>query len=121
MGVAIAEAVAMAVAFALESIMEVDEVLPPERLPDGSMKVTFVTTGLRPSTAKIKTVVWALAGLPVQAVDNVTIEELQKGTILSRYRITMVLKPVREALKKGEGLGILGVLTGEKVRYVGFD
>lgn len=121
MGVVIGEALAMAVAFALESIMEVDEVLPPEQLPDGSIKVTFVTTGLHPSTAKIKTAVWAIAGLPVQAVDSVTIEELQKGTFLTRYRITLILRPVRQALKRGEGLGILGVLTGEKVRYVGTD
>jgi hypothetical protein len=73
--------------------LEIDE-LSTEKLPDGRLKVVFVTSGVHPTLAQIKTVVWSIIGLPVQVPDEVTVEELQSGSVVKRYRVTVILKPI---------------------------
>lgn len=77
----------------ISTLLEIDEVYS-ERLPDGRLKVVFVTTGLADTTAKIKTAIWALLAPPVQRVDDVQVEELQSGLISKRYKVTVYLKPL---------------------------
>jgi len=77
---------------ALEALQEVDEV-HHERLPDGRMKVVFVTSGVHPTLAKVKTYLWAIFGIPVQKVDEWHVEELQSGFLIKRFRITCILSP----------------------------
>jgi hypothetical protein len=78
---------------ATKVLLEIDE-LSTEKLPDGRLRVVFVTSGVHPTLAQIKTVVWSILGLPVQMPDEVTVEELQSGSLVKRYRVTVVLKPV---------------------------
>lgn len=103
--------------YALNSLLQIDEV-HVEKMPDGSLVVYLLTTGVHPSLAKVKTTLWALLGLPVQAVEEMEIEELQGG-ILKRYKIRVVLRPAWEKLRRGEGLGLIPVLLGENVVYHG--
>jgi len=86
-------------ALCLESLMEFDEV-HHERLPDGKMKVVFVTTGMNPRLTEIKTRIWSTLNLPVQRVESCNVEELQGGTILKRYRVTVTLKPPVKLLRR---------------------
>jgi len=72
---------------------EIDETYH-EVLPDGRMRVVFVTTGYVPTFAKIKTWAWALFGFPVQKVDDIKVEVLQSGLIYKRYKITATLSPL---------------------------
>jgi hypothetical protein len=81
-------------AMGLESIMEIDETYH-ERLPDGRLRCVFVTTGFHPKLSEIKTKIWSLIGLPIQKVDEIYVEELQSGSLLKRYRITVILKPLK--------------------------
>ena len=106
-----------AAAYAAESLLQVDEV-SVEKNPDGSVTVVLLTTGLHPSLARVKVLLWSLLGLPVQSPDEVVIEELQSGPVLKRYRVTVRLRPAWERLRRGEGLGVLPVLTGENVRVL---
>jgi len=76
-----------------DAILSIDEV-SHEVLPDGRLKVTFVTSGIMPTTAKIKTTIWAIFGVPIQRVDEVNVEELQSGLLLKKYRITAILTPI---------------------------
>jgi len=88
---------------AIAALTEIDEVYQ-EKLPDGRIKVTFVTTGLYPTLAKAKTWLWAIFGVPVQRIEEFSVEELQKGPILKRYRITVVLSPFGPGLlRRGPG------------------
>jgi hypothetical protein len=83
---------------ALEALQEVDEIYS-ERLPDGRLKVVFLTSGVHPTLARIKTYLWAIFGVPVQKVDEWQIEELQSGALIKRYRITCILSPALKLRK----------------------
>jgi hypothetical protein len=76
-----------------KAVLEIDE-LSTEKLPDGRIRVVFVTSGVHPTLAQIKTIVWSIVGLPVQVPDEVSVEELQSGSVVKRYRVTVVLRPV---------------------------
>ncbi len=76
-----------------KTVLEIDE-LSTEKLPDGRIRVVFVTSGVHPTLAQIKTAVWSIVGLPVQMPDEVAVEELQSGSVVKRYRVTVVLRPV---------------------------
>ena len=104
----------LAMGYVFEAITEIDE-MESTKNPDGTITVTFLTTGLHPDTAKIKTLVWSLVGLPVQKPDKIEIEELQSGPLLKRYKITVTLKPAHESISRGEGLGILDTLMNRNV------
>lgn len=99
---------------AISSLFEIDEMETVD-LGDDRIQVTFVTTGVMPDTAKIKTVLWAIFGLPVQKVEDVKIYELQ-GNILKRYKVVVTLKPALKAIKNGEGLGVIDTLLGRNVQ-----
>jgi hypothetical protein len=76
-----------------KAMLEIDE-LSTEKLPDGRIRVVFVTSGVHPTLAQIKTVVWSIVGLPVQMPDEVSVEELQSGSVVKRYKVTVILRPV---------------------------
>jgi len=84
---------ALALDYAVGSLLQIDEIYE-ETLPDGRLKVVFLTTGVHPTLTYIKTVLWAVFGLPAQMVDEHTVEELQSGTLLKRYKVTVILKPL---------------------------
>jgi hypothetical protein len=84
---------AMPLSDAMESLTEIDEI-SQEKLPDGSLRVTFVTSGVHPSLAKIKTLVWAVFGLPVQYIKECNVETLQSGPVIKRFRVTVTLLPI---------------------------
>jgi len=100
----------------VESLLEIDETYH-ERLPDGRLKVVFVTTGVYPDTAKIKTWIWSIFGLPVQKVDECTVEELQSGPLLKRYRVTVVLSPFVEGARRDLSVGLREALEGRVITY----
>jgi len=94
---------------ALEALQEVDEV-SQEKLPDGRIKVIFVTSGINPDLTKIKTWLWSLFAVPVQLIDEYNIETLQSGPLIKRYKITVILKPAIGNISK-EGLGLIKLFT----------
>jgi hypothetical protein len=79
------------IAQAIAALFEVDE-LKQEKLPDGRLRAVFVTSGIHPDLAKIKTAVWALSAVPPQLVDSVEVEELQSGVIVKRYQVVVTLR-----------------------------
>ncbi len=114
MGESVIAALSALVGYAWDSIWEIDE-MESIKNPDGTITVTFLTTGLHPDTAKIKTLVWALTGLPVQRPEQIEIEELQSGPILKRFKIRVTLRPIHESIRRGEGLGVLDVIMNRNV------
>jgi hypothetical protein len=94
-------AVSFLISQALAALFEVDEI-KQEKLPNGKLRVTFVTSGIHPDLAKIKTALWAFSAIPVQRVDEVKIEELQAGPIIKRYQITVTLAPLIGGIKREE-------------------
>jgi len=101
--------------FVVETILEIDEMYH-EKLPDGKLKVVFVTTGVHPDVAKIKTWAWAVFGLPVQKVDEVTVEEEQRGSLLKRYKITVVLSPFVQGALRDYSIGLREALEGRVIK-----
>jgi hypothetical protein len=77
----------------LRTLGEIDE-FSAEKQPDGSLKVAFVTSGVHPTLAQVKTLVWAVLGLPVQVPIEFSVEELQSGLVVKRYKVTVILKNV---------------------------
>ncbi len=77
----------------LGALFEIDEIAH-ETLPDGRIKVIFVTSGIDPNLAKIKTTIWSIFAVPLQRPEEITVEELQKGAVIKRYRITVILRPL---------------------------
>lgn len=86
---------------AMAALFEVDE-LKQERLPDGKLRVVFVTSGVHPDLVGIKTALWALSAVPPQLVDEVKVEELQRGVIVKRYQVTATLRPLVAGRERGE-------------------
>jgi hypothetical protein len=86
---------------AMAALFEVDE-LKQEKLPDGKLRVVFVTSGVHPDLVGIKTVLWALSAVPPQLVDEVKVEELQRGVIVKRYQVTATLRPLVAGRERGE-------------------
>jgi hypothetical protein len=89
------------IAQAIGALLEIDE-LKQERLKDGRLRVVFVTSGVHPDLVGIKTVLWALSAVPPQLVDEVEVEELQKGVIVKRYQVVVTLRPLIAERKEGE-------------------
>jgi hypothetical protein len=44
--------------------------------------------------------------VPVQKIDEYQVEELQRGPVIKRYRLTVVLKPLAEGIRKDRSLGL---------------
>jgi hypothetical protein len=93
MGVVVSTLISYALRQTANTVLNMDEV-SHETLPDGRLKVVLVTSALVQPLAKFKTYVWAFCGLPLQKVDECTIEELQAGPLFKRYRITAILSPI---------------------------
>lgn len=77
----------------LSTFLEIDEVYH-EPLPDGKLKVVFVTTGMTEKPIELKTKLWALLSTPIQKVEDIKIEVLQSGVLTKRYKVTCILKPI---------------------------
>lgn len=77
----------------VSTLLEVDEV-STEPLPDGKVKVTFLTTGINEDLVALKTKVWALLCPPLQRVESVKVYELQRGPLTKRYKVEVVLRPL---------------------------
>ena len=75
------------------SVLEMDEIYQ-ERLPDGRLKVVFLTTGISDKLVDVKTRIFALLNLPVQKVDEIKITLDQGGAFFKRYRIEAILSPL---------------------------
>jgi hypothetical protein len=90
---------AMTLGYMYDSILEVDEVYQ-ERLPDGTMKVVFVTTGVHPTLTQIKTTLWAVFGLPLQMPVEYYVEEIQSAPFFKRYKVTVILSPLLRGRKR---------------------
>jgi len=101
---------------AINTIWEIDETYH-EHLPDGRMKVVFVTTGILPTTAKIKTWIWSIFGVPVQKIDEATVEELQAGPLLKRYKITVILTPLLKGLRRDRSIGVREIMEAKVIRH----
>jgi len=110
-----ASVVSAILSFVVNNVLEIDEVYH-EKLPDGRLKVVFVTSGVIPDVAKIKTLIWSIVGLPVQKVDECTVEELQAGTLLRRYKITVVLSPFIKGVTRDKSLGLKEVAAGKVIK-----
>ena len=106
---------ASVITFVAQSLLEIDE-LQQEKIDDERVRVTFVTSGVHPSLAKVKTTLWAILGVPVQGIEDVQIEEIASGPLIKRYKITAVLKSFSKATK--EVFGYIDTLIGRNVRFV---
>jgi len=76
---------ASVIAAAAHSLFEVDEI-EASRFKD-EVYYTFVTTGILPETAELKTKLWAYLAPPVKRLEVLGIEEIEKGLIAKRYKI----------------------------------
>lgn len=101
----------MVISASIEALFEIDEV-SSEPLPDGRVRVVFVTTGLHPDLAKVKTAIWAMLSPPAQKVDEVKVYEVQRGPIAKRYRVEVVMKPLLKGIREDRSLGIRELIAG---------
>lgn len=63
---------------------------------------TFVTTGLGPSVAELKTKLWAYMAPPVKRLEVLSIEPLEEGPVAKRYKIRVKGRILTETLGKEE-------------------
>lgn len=95
---------------ATASLFEIDEV-EASKFGD-EVYYTFLTTGVLPSLAQIKTKIWAYLAPPVKRLEVLAIEEVERGPIAKRYKIyvkgktfTKTLGDKRYRLLPLKGLG----------------
>ena len=72
------------------ALLEIDEI-EAARIGD-EVHYTFLTTGVLPSLAELKTKLWAYIAPPVKRLQVVSIEPIEQGPITKRYKIKVVGK-----------------------------
>jgi hypothetical protein len=96
----------------LQQVLRVDEV-SVERLSGGRTRVTFMASGLGPTAVKLKAWLWSvLLTTPVKKIDELTVEEVHRGTVFKRYRVTAVVSPFVEGVSKDWSVGLREALEG---------
>lgn len=81
---------------AASAIFEIDEI-EASRVGD-EVYYTFVTTGILPSLAELKTKLWAYMAPPVRRLEVLSITPLEEGPICKRYEIKVKGKPIGKTL-----------------------
>jgi len=67
------------------TVLEFDEI---ETVRKGDeIHYTIVTSGVMPSICELKTLIWSFLAPPVKKLEVVSIEELEHGPIVKRYKI----------------------------------
>jgi hypothetical protein len=99
----------------LQQILRIDEV-GVEKLPDRRMKVTFMASGLGPTAVKLKAWLWSvLLTTPVKKIDELTVEEVHRGTLFKRYKVTAVVSPFVEGVTRDWSVGLREALEGRVI------
>jgi hypothetical protein len=99
----------------LQQVLRVDEV-NVERLPDGRTRVTFMASGLGPTAVKLKAWLWSvLLTTPLKKIDELTVEEVHRGTVFKRYKVTAVVSPFIEGVKRDWSVGLREALEGRVI------
>lgn len=78
------------------AIFEIDEIEASKH--GDEVYYTFVTTGVRPNLAQIKTKLWALLAPPVKRLEVLAIEPIEEGPITKRYKIHVKGKVIGKTL-----------------------
>lgn len=86
------------VAGVASAILEIDEIEASKH--GDEVYYTFVTTGVNPSLAQIKTKIWALIAPPVKRLEVLAIEPIEVGPITKRYKIYVKGKVIGKTLGK---------------------
>ena len=81
---------------AAHSFFEVDEI-EASKFKD-EIYYTFVTTGILPKTAELKTKLWAYLAPPVKRLEVLSIEAIEVGPITKRYKIHVRGKTIAKTL-----------------------
>lgn len=82
------------------AFFEIDEV-EASRVGD-EVHYTFLTTGLLPSIAELKTKFWAYLAPPVRRLEILSIEPIEEGPIAKRYKIRVKGRVIGKTLGKKE-------------------
>lgn len=82
------------------ALFEIDEI-DAHRTGD-EVFYTFVTTGILPSLAELKTKLWALIAPPVKRLEVLSIEPIEEGPIAKRYKIRVKGKIIGKTLGKSK-------------------
>ena len=81
---------------AAQSFFEIDEVNATKR--GDTIEYTFLTTGILPATAELKTKIWAYLSPPVKRLEIVSIDVIEKGPITKRFKIRVKGKTIAKTL-----------------------
>ena len=82
------------------SFLEIDEVGVTKK--GNIVTYTFLTTGILPSIAELKTKLWALVAPPMKRLEVVSITPVEEGYIAKRYKVVVKGTTVRSAIKSGK-------------------
>lgn len=82
------------------AFFEIDEI-EASRFGD-EIYYTFLTTGLAPSIAELKTKLWAYVAPPVKRLEILAIEPIEEGPIAKRYKIRVKGLIIGKTLGKRE-------------------
>lgn len=80
------------------AFFEIDE-LEAKKVGD-VVHYTFVTTGIHPTIAEIKTKLWALLAPPVKRLEVLSIKPIEEGPIAKRYKVHVKGSPIAKTLGK---------------------
>ena len=99
----------------LQQVLRVDEV-SVERMPGGRTRVTFMASGMGPTAVKLKAWLWSvLLTTPLKKIDELTVEEVHIGKLFKRYRVTAVVSPFVEGVRRDWSVGLREALEGRVV------
>jgi hypothetical protein len=99
----------------LQQVLRVDEV-SVEKIADGRVKVTFMAGGLGPTAVKLKAWLWSvLLTTPLKKIDELTVEEVNKGQVFKRYKVTAIVSPFLEGVKRDWSVGLREALEGRVI------
>jgi hypothetical protein len=99
----------------LQQVLRVDEV-SVERIPDGRMRVTFMASGMGPTAVKLKAWLWSVAlTTPVKKIDDLTVEEVHRGTLFKRYRVIAIVSPFVQGAMRDWSVGLREALEGRVI------
>jgi len=73
----------------LSSLLEFDEINTWTDPITNEIWYEFLTTGFDKNLVEIKSKIYGLLGLPAKPLEVVRVEELEKGLIFSRFKVTM--------------------------------
>jgi len=96
------------------TLLEIDEMT--YLVTDDEVIVKFVTTGIMPELAELKTKIWALIGLPPKTCRVESVEEVQKGPLGITKRYVIDARFPKKGFRLKEGMAGQRIEVLERLR-----